>query len=125
MKLSDVRGDRTLDVIADLIDPIAEIASDEEAVALFRREKVPEGVEPRDFFVRRARKAAPALLKGHKRQMIQILATIEGTDPADYAESLNLAKLLRDLVELLTDEEFVAFLSPSETGTEGAAPGSA
>ena len=125
MKLSDVRGDRTLDVIADLIDPIAEIASDEEAVELFRREKVPEGVEPRDFFVRRARKAVPALLKGHKRQMIQILATIEGTDPAEYSESLNLAKLLRDLVELLTDEEFVAFLSPSETGTAGAAPGSA
>ena len=34
MRLSDVRGDRTLDVIADLIDPISEIASDEEAVAL-------------------------------------------------------------------------------------------
>lgn len=125
MRLSDVRGDRTLDVIADLIDPISEIASDEEAVALFRREKVPEGVEPRDFFVKRARKAAPALLKGHKQQVIQILATIEGTDPEEYAESLNLAKLLRDLVDLMTDEEFVAFLSPSETGTAGAAPGSA
>ena len=85
MRLSDVRGDRTLDVIADLIDPISEIASDEEAVALFRREKVPEGVEPRDFFVKRARKAAPALLKGHKQQVIQILATIEGTDPEEYA----------------------------------------
>ena len=44
MRLSDVRGERTLDVIADLIGPIAEIASDEEAAALFRREKVPEGV---------------------------------------------------------------------------------
>lgn len=125
MKLSDVRGERTLDVIADLIGPIAEIASDEEVVALFRREKVPEGVEPRDFFVKRVRKAAPVLLKGHKQQVIQILAAIEGTDPEEYAESLNLAKLLRDLVDLMTDEEFVAFLSPSETGTAGAAPGSA
>lgn len=125
MRLSDVRGERTLDVIADLINPIAEIASDEEAVALFRREKVPEGVEPRDFFVKRARKAAPALLKGHKQQVIQILAAIEGTDPEEYAESLNLAKILRDLRDLMTDEEFVAFLSPSETGTAGAAPGSA
>ena len=125
MKLSDVRGERTLDVIADLIDPVASIASDPEAAALFRREKVPEGVEPRDFFVKRARKAAPALLKGHRQQVIQILATIEGTDPAEYAESLNLAKLLRDVVDLMTDEEFVAFLSPSETGTEEDASASA
>lgn len=125
MKLSDVRGERTLDVIADLIDPIAEIASDEEVVALFRRGKVPEGVEPRDFFVKRACKAAQALLRGHKPQVIQILAAIEGTDPEEYAESLNLAKLPRDLYDLMTDEEFAAFLSPSETGTAGAAPGSA
>ena len=117
MKLSDVRGERTLDVIADLIEPVASIASDPDAAALFRREKAPEGVEAKDFFVQRARRSAPKLLRDHKDDVIAVLSTIEGTDPEEYAESLNLAKLLRDLVELMTDEEFVAFLSPSETET--------
>lgn len=125
MKLSDVRGDRTLDVVADLIDPLAGIASDEEAVALFRRERVPEGMGAREFFVQRARKAAPKLLRDHKQDVIRVLATIEGTDPEEYAEGLNLAKLLRDLVDLMTDEEFVAFLSPSGTATAGDASASA
>lgn len=125
MKLSDVRGERTLDVIADLIGPIAEIASDEEAAALFRREKVPEGMEAGEFFAQRARRSAPKLLKGHKSEVIQILAAIEGTDPEEYAEGLNLVKLLHDLVELLTDEEFTAFFTSSETETAGGAAASA
>ena len=38
MRLSDIKGDRVFDVIADIIDPIANIASDETASALFKRE---------------------------------------------------------------------------------------
>ena len=41
MKLSDIQGDRVFDVIADIIDPIANIAEDEKASAMFRREKLP------------------------------------------------------------------------------------
>ena len=44
MKLSDIKGDRTLEVIADLVDPIANIAEDEDTFALFRREKLPAGM---------------------------------------------------------------------------------
>lgn len=125
MKLSDVKGERTLDVIADLIEPVANIASDEEASELFRREKVPEGMEPKQFMVERFRSAAPKLLKGHKQDVIKILSTIEGTDPDEYAEGLNLAKLLNDVVELLTDDEFMGFLSSQASGTESAASESA
>lgn len=44
MKLSDIQGDRVFDVIADIIDPIANIAEDEKASAMFQREKLPEGM---------------------------------------------------------------------------------
>ena len=44
MKLSDVKGDRTLEVIADLIEPICTIAEDENAAALFKREQLPDGM---------------------------------------------------------------------------------
>lgn len=113
MKLSDVKGDRTLDVIADLIDPIANIAQDKDIAKMFKREKVPEGMEAREFFASRMRKSMPALLKGHKDDIISILATIEGVSPEQYTKSLNLAKIITDFMELVTDEVFLSFLSSS------------
>ena len=38
MRLSDIQGERVFDVIADIIDPIANIAEDDAASAMFRRE---------------------------------------------------------------------------------------
>lgn len=118
MKLSDVRGERTLDVVADLIGPIARIAQDPEASAMFRPEPLPEGMEPAQFFLKRVQESAPALLKGHKDDLIDILSTIKGVSAEEYADGLNLAVLIRDVVELLSDEEFTNFLLSSETPKE-------
>lgn len=125
MKLSDIKGYRVLDVIADIIDPIANIAQDKDVAAMFKREAVPEGMDAHDFFAARMRKSVPALLKGHKSDIIAILAAIEGVAPEQYAASLNLAKLFTDVMELLTDDAFLSFLSSSETGKGADAPGSA
>lgn len=125
MKLSDVKGDRVLDVIADLIDPIANIAQDKDVAEMFKRKAVPEGMEAREFFAARMRKGVPALLKGHKQDVIAILATIEGVTPEEYTDMLDLAKLFTDTMELLTDEAFIGFLSPSKTKKGADAPGSA
>ena len=108
MRLSDIKGERTLDVIADIIDPIANIAEDEVASELFKREKLPEGMTANKFLLQRARKAAPALLKGHKGDIISILSTIEGTTPEAYTGTLNLVKLIKDTIDLLTDEAFIS-----------------
>lgn len=125
MKLSDIKGDRVLDVIADIIDPIANMVQDKDVAAMFKREAVPEGMEPREFFAARMRAGMPALLKGHKSDIIAIMAAIEGVTPEQYAASLNLAKLFTDVMELLTDDAFLNFLSSSETGKGADAPGSA
>lgn len=125
MKLSEVKGDRVLDVIADVIDPIANIAQDKDVAAMFKREAVPDGMEAHEFFAARMRKSVPALLKGHKSDIIAILAAIEGVATEQYAASLNLAKLFTDIMELLTDDAFVNFLSSPETETAASAPGSA
>lgn len=123
MRLSDIRGDRTLDVIADIIDPIANIAEDPEAAELFTKKPLPAGMTPRKFLLQRARASVPALLKGHKEDVITILSTIEGTDPEQYAGELNLAKLFKDCVELLTDEAFTAFFSSGGSETDGNSSG--
>lgn len=117
MRLSDIKGERTLEVIADIIDPIANIAEDEEASALFKREKLPEGMTAKKFLLQRARKSAPALLKGHKEDIISILAAIEGTTPDEYAGALNLVKLIKDTVDLLTDEAFGVLFISAQSGT--------
>lgn len=117
MRLSDIKGDRVFDVIADIIDPIANIASDETASAIFKREKLPEGMTAKAFLMERARKAVPALLKGHKSDIITVLATIEGVSSDDYRASLTLAKMMQDAVELLTDEAFGELFISAQSGT--------
>lgn len=125
MKLSDIKGDRVFDVIADIIDPIANMVQDKDVAAMFKREAVPDGMEARDFFAKRMCKGLPVLLKGHKADIIAIMAAIEGVTPEQYAESLDFPKLFTDVMELITDNAFLDFLSSQETKKGADAPGSA
>ena len=125
MKLSDIKGDRVLDVIADIIDPIANMVQDKDVAAMFERKAVPDGMEARDFFAERMRKGMPVLLKGHKADIIAVMAAIEGVTPEQYAESLDLPKLLTDVTELVTDDVLLDFLSSPGTGKGADAPGAA
>jgi hypothetical protein len=111
MRLSDIKGDRTLDVIAELIEPVTSIAQDKEAAALFTRQACPDGIQPRDFMLDRVKKSLPLLMKQHKEDLISILATLEGRPTDEYRESMNLASVMGGLYELITDEEFLAFFS--------------
>lgn len=122
MRLSDIQGERVFDVIADIIDPIANIAEDNAASALFKREKLPDGMTAKEFITQRARKALPVLLKGHKGDIIAILASIEGVSAESYKGALNFVKLMCDATELLTDEAFSAlFLSAQSENSSGSA----
>lgn len=125
MKLSDIKGERTLEVIAELIDPIANIAEDEQASAMFKREKLPEGMTAREFVAQRAKKSTPILLKNHKEDVISILATLEGVTVGEYTNSLNIAKLMTDILELLTDEDFMSFFTSAPEKAAGESSGSA
>lgn len=117
MKLSDIKGERTLDVIADLLDPIYSIAEDPEAAALFQRQKLPDGMTAREFGAQWLKKAAVTLLKGHKADCIAILSTIEGVTPAEYTDSLDLTKLLTDVSDLISDSTFTTlFFSTAQSG---------
>lgn len=117
MRLSDVRGERTFDVIAEVIEPIANIASDKEATEFFTRKKVPEGVSVEAFVVKRIKKSLPVLLKNHKEDLIAILSAIEGVSADEYKGALNLVKLVKDTTELLNDEAFKAFFISAQTET--------
>ena len=122
MRLSDIKGDRTLEVIAEIIDPIANIEEDEEASAMFKREKLPDGMTAKKFLMKRVRKSLPVLLKGHKADIIAILSSIEGVSTEEYAGALNLVKLVKDCTDLLTDEAFMElFISAQSENNSGSA----
>ena len=116
MRLSDIQGERVFEVSADISDPMANSAEDEQASAMCRREKRPEGMTAKEFVTQRARKALPALLNGHKDDIIAILASIEGVSAESYKGALNLVKLMRDATELLTDEAFGALFLSAQSG---------
>lgn len=109
MKLSEIKGTRSMDVIADIIDPIANIAEDPDAAEMFKRVKLPDGADPRRFLVKRARNVVPFLLKAHKTDLLTILATVNGVSVAEYGESMTLSSLIADSVDILMDEAFVDF----------------
>lgn len=109
MKLSKIKGDRVFDVIADIIGPITEIAADENASKLFMREKCPEDMTPYQVFLQRMKACMPPLVRDHKEAFETILASIEGVSVDEYVKSLTLGKLLADVIDLVSDEDFVAF----------------
>lgn len=116
MKLSQIKGDRVIEVIADIIDPISNIATDKKASELFSRAKLPEGADPKEFVIKRIKKSAPYLLKEHKADIVAILAAVAGESYEEYAEKLTIVKLLQDFTELLNDEDFKALFFSAQSG---------
>lgn len=136
MKLSDVKGERVFDVIADIIEPVANIAQDENAMELFVSKDRPDGVTPWEHFVSRAKTSIPAIMRKHRDEICTIMATVNGVTVEEYVngvpnpeydpekasdesydvpkynvEPLNVIKLFADVLDLVTDSEFVSFFS--------------
>lgn len=121
MRLSDVKGERTFEVIADIIEPVYRIAQDEAAVEMLSPKPCPEGEDPKKFMARRLVAGVPALLRSHKGDLVAIMAAIEGEDAEEYAASLDLAKLVASLTELVSDPALMGFLA-SAAGGSGETP---
>lgn len=104
MKLSEIKGERALDVLADLIDPVAEIFGDKEIMTALQSGKAPA-------------KAIKLALKNHKRAVLDMMATIDGEDPETYQPSLFV--LPKRLLDLLNDPEVQQLFSSQETTSDG------
>lgn len=111
MKLSEVKGERVFDVMADLIPPLCAIATDKQVKSLFKQRACPKGMDPRDFMLKRIQQAGPKIIKAHKDDLIDVLCVIGGLDRSEYVEGMTLMSLWSDVMELLGDEDFVSFLA--------------
>lgn len=107
MKLSEIKGEAAIEVIALIIEPATEIMTDVEFRDVARKRNIP--------------KAASIALKNHKKAVLEILAALDGEDPETYNPSL--LSIPAKLLELLNDPELTALFSPqdqiSETKSSG------
>ena len=112
MRLSEIKGERVFDVIADIIEPACNIAQDKEAAEIFDRSvKRPDDVTATEFALSRIKGAMPKLMRSHKDDLVAILSSIDGVSAEEYLESLTMPKLIHGVYEILTDEDLLAFLS--------------
>ena len=85
-KLSEIKGEESLDVLAEIIEPITVIANDEEVRA--------------GFDTNIARCVAIALKK-HKKEIIGILATINGKSVDETLDEIDILTLPSFIVDTL------------------------
>jgi hypothetical protein len=109
MKLSDIKGERALDVIGEIIAPVANLAQDEAVKALFVKQKVEEGQTAESMLLDRIKAGVPAMIKNHKDDLVTVLAALAGVEKAEYLENMTLKSVISDIFELLTDKDFRDF----------------
>lgn len=111
MKLSSIKGERTFDVLVEVMDPIFNIAQDEDVQAVFGSDrKRPEGMTDLEFGIYLMKEHLPKIVANHKDDFILILSTLEGVSRDEYIKKLTFPKLIKDATELLNDPTFRGFL---------------
>lgn len=110
MRLSDVKGERTFEVLAAIVEPVSNIVGDEAVKKAFKSRKRAKGQTDAQLFAERLKAVLPRLLSEHRDDVVAVLAAIAGTTPEEYMAGCSLSSLMQDVFELLTDEEFVTFL---------------
>lgn len=111
MKLSELKGERAVEVIADIIAPIVNIVQDQKNLQLFRGVKK-EGETDYEMAVRDFKVKIPKLLKSHKKDVLDILCAINDSKPND----LSVVDIIKGAIELTNDQDFISlFLSAVNT----------
>lgn len=102
MKLSEIKGDRAFDALADIIEPVSTIMTDQEVLDTYRGAPKMELVK--------------LLLKKHRKAITEIMAILDGVPVEEYEVSV--VSLPVKLLEILNDPELAkVFQSPEQTKT--------
>ena len=72
-KLSEIKGEEALDVLAEIIEPAAQIFTDENVKALKSGSRI---------------KATKIILKDHKKAILTLMAALEETPVEEYKPTL-------------------------------------
>jgi hypothetical protein len=116
MKLSEIKGERSIDVIAEVLEQVSKIAQDEEALKFFtEKPKVDEKgnfLEPIEKFVmKRIGEKLPYLLKNHKTELYTIFAVMENVELKEYVDTVTVSKIIKSIADLFTDESITSLFT--------------
>lgn len=89
-KLSEVKGEEALDVLADILEPIVTIINDEEV---------------KSGFETNVAKSVSVALKKYKTEILQIFASINGKSVEETCEEIDILSLPSYIVEILNEPE--------------------
>jgi hypothetical protein len=104
-KLSEIQNEEALDVLADILEPTIEIASDKEV-------KAKEGRMATIQYV----------MKNHKSALLKILATLDGIPISEY--KVNVIQIPVKVMELLNDKDLMDFFQSQGLTISDASSGS-
>lgn len=105
-------NEQNLDLFADLMEPLAEILTDEAVVTAYRGENG------------KLIKAVKAAIKGHHRAIIEVLAALEGVGVDEYVVPPP-AALLMKVVNLINDPDVQSLFTLQGQSDHAASSGSA
>jgi len=108
-KISEIKNEDALDVIADIIDPVIEICADQK----FKKE----------FESGNRGEAIRLLIKAHKKAVLAILAALDGESIETY--QVNIVQIPTKLFELFNDKDMIAFFQSQGLKISGISFGSA
>lgn len=98
MKLSEIKGEKAIEVIAEIIEPASEILADPKVKLAARAKNVPT--------------AAAQALKNHPKAVLRLLAALDGKDPETYKPSI--VEIPKKLLELFNDPELASLFTYSD-----------
>lgn len=98
-RLSDFKNEEALDLLAGILEPASTIMMDADAVNELMHGNKLHG--------------AAALITRHKKEVIEILARMDGQDPATY--EFGFFELPTRILEVVNDEELLAFFTWQQT----------
>ena len=96
MRISDFENEEALDLLADIIEPAAQIMADEKVAEMVRAEKP-------------ALIIAPYILRNHKKSTMEIVASLHKTTPDKVR--FNAVTLLSDLLDIINDPEVMGLFT--------------
>lgn len=108
-KLSQVKGEEALDLIADIIVPLSDIFSDP-ILEKMRNDGTTVG------------RLAKAMIKGHKDSVFEILAILEGVKPEEYNPTL--PEIIKGVTSFMSDPLFNPLFQSQGRNQESASSGS-
>lgn len=104
-KLSEVKGEEALDVLAEIIDEVVAIVQDVQISKAYK-----------SFGIRNV-KTIKLMITRRKKELLSIMAAIDGKPYDEFVESFNLVTLPVMLVDTFNDPDVIA-LFQSQTQME-------